>query len=76
MIENAELNACWKISPDVERTIVSQLKSFFHENNDLVRLFKIAIDLMPTDTHKIVVSADIPDENIDKGLYEIVVKRI
>jgi len=34
------------------------LQHLFHENNDLVRLFKIAIDLMPIDTHKIVVSAD------------------
>ena len=30
----------------------------FHENNNLARLFKTAIDLMPTDTHKIVISAD------------------
>ena len=55
---NSELNARCKISPDVERTIVSQLQHLFHENNNLVRLFKTAIDLMPTDTHKIVISAD------------------
>ena len=42
----------------MERTIVSQLQHLFHENNSLVRLFKTAIDLMPTDTHKIVISAD------------------
>ena len=55
---NSELNARCKISPNVERTIVSQLQHFFHENNNLVRLFKTAINLMPTDTHKIVISAD------------------
>jgi len=33
--------------PDVERTIVSELQLLFHENNDLVHLFKTAIDLMP-----------------------------
>ena len=55
---NSELNARCEISPDVERTIVSQLQHLFHENNNLVRLFKTAIDLMPTDTHKIVISAD------------------
>ena len=55
---NSELNARCEISPNVERTIVSQLQHLFHENNKLVRLFKTAIDLMPTDTHKIVISAD------------------
>jgi len=34
------------------------LQHLFHENNDLARLFKTAINLMPTDTHKIVISAD------------------
>ena len=55
---NSELNARCEIFPDVERTIVSQLQHFFHENNNLVRLFKTAIDLMPTDTHSIIISAD------------------
>ena len=55
---NSELNTRCEISPNVERTIVSQLQHLFHENNNLVRLFKTAIDLMPTDTHKIVISAD------------------
>ena len=55
---NSELNARCEISPNIERTIVSQLQHVFHENNNLVRLFKTAIDLMPTYTHKIVISAD------------------
>ena len=55
---HSELNARCEMSPDVERTIVSQLQHLFHENNDLVHLFKTAIDLMPTDTHKIFISAD------------------
>ena len=55
---NSELNARCGMSPDVERTIVSQLQHLFCENDDLVHLFKTAIDLMPTDTHKIVISAD------------------
>jgi len=42
----------------MERTIVSKLRNFLHKNDDLVRLFKTAIDMMPTDTHKIVISAD------------------
>ena len=55
---NSELNARCEMFPDVERTIVSELQLLFHENNDLVHLFKTAIDLMPTDTHKIVIFAD------------------
>ena len=52
------MNTRYEISPDVERTIVSQLQHLFHENNNLVHLFKTAIDLMPTDAHKIVISID------------------
>ena len=55
---NSELVARCEISPNVERTIVSQLQHLFHDNNNLVRLFKTAIDLKPTDTYKIVISAD------------------
>ena len=55
---NSKLNARCKISPDVERIIVSQLQHLFHENNDLVHLLKTAFDLKPTDTHKIFISTD------------------
>ena len=41
---NSELNARCEISPDIERTIVSQLQHLFHEYSNLVRLFKTAID--------------------------------
>ena len=54
---NAELNARCGISPGVERTIVSQLQHLFHNNDNLVCLLKTAINLMPTDMHKIVISA-------------------
>ena len=53
---NSELNARCKISPDFERKIVSQLQHLFHENNNLVRLLKTAIDVM-IDAHKVVISA-------------------
>jgi len=55
---NAELDARCGISPSVEKTIVFQLQYFFHNNNHLVCHFKTAIDLMLTDTHKIVISTD------------------
>ena len=65
---NSELNARCEISPNVERTIVSQWQHLFHKNNNLVRLFKTAIDLMPTDTHKIVISAEktLPGQHVHR----------
>ena len=55
---NDELNARCGISTGIKRSIVSQLQELFHEKNNLVRLFKTAIDMMPSDTHKIVIHAD------------------
>ena len=55
---NAALNARCRSSPGVERTIVFLFQHLFHNNNNLVRLFKTVIALMPTDTHKIGISAD------------------
>ena len=62
--KNSELNAYCEISPDVERIVVSQLQQVFHENNNFERVLKTTIDLMPTDTHKIVISADKTPDNI------------
>lgn len=42
----------------VRRSMVEQLQIFFHQHNQLVKLFKIALDLMTTDHHKIVIRAD------------------
>ena len=61
---NSKLIARCEISPNVERTIVSQLQHLFHINDNLVRLFKTAIGLMPTDAHKTVVSADKTPEHV------------
>ena len=63
------LNARCEISPNVERTIVSQLQHLFHENNKLVLLFKTAVDLMPTGTHKIVIFADKMPPGQHVGIY-------
>ncbi|VDM94649.1 unnamed protein product [Onchocerca ochengi] len=52
---NDELNARCGIHNDIERSIVSPLQQLFHEKNNLVRLFKTAIDMMPSETHKIVI---------------------
>ncbi|GFW26455.1 uncharacterized protein TNCV_1163921 [Trichonephila clavipes] len=55
-----ELDARCRISTGVKRCIVShtQLQELLHEKNHLERLFKTAIDMMPSDTHKIVIRAD------------------
>ncbi|XP_054085138.1 uncharacterized protein LOC128921444 [Zeugodacus cucurbitae] len=42
----------------VKRSIVAQLQNLFHEHNQLVKLFKSAIDMMPSDDHKNVIRAD------------------
>ena len=42
----------------VKRSIVEQLQTFFHEHNQLIIMFKSALDLMPSDNHKIVIGAD------------------
>ncbi|VDM92855.1 unnamed protein product [Onchocerca ochengi] len=55
---NDELNARCGIHTDIERSIVYQLQQLFHEKSNLVHLFKTAIDMMPSDTHKIVIYAD------------------
>jgi len=42
----------------VKRYIVEQLQTLFHEHNQLIILFKTALDLMPPDNYKIVIRAD------------------
>ena len=42
----------------LRRSIISQIQELVHERNNLVHLFKTVIDMMPSDTHKIVIHAD------------------
>jgi hypothetical protein len=55
---NDELRARCGVSTGMRRSIVSQLQRLLHESNCLVRFFKTAMDMMPTDTHKLVIHAD------------------
>lgn len=41
-----------------KREIVSQLQTFLHHNNEWVRMFKTALERMPSDNHKIIIKAD------------------
>lgn len=56
--ENCELNRRCAISTNTRRSIVNELQTFFHQHNELVKLFKVALDRMPTDGHKIIIKAD------------------
>ncbi|GFW74315.1 ATP-dependent DNA helicase [Trichonephila clavipes] len=53
-----EIDARYGIHTSLRRSIISQLQELLHERNNLVQFFKIAIDMMPSDTHKIVIHAD------------------
>ncbi|XP_022826359.1 uncharacterized protein LOC111356290 [Spodoptera litura] len=56
--ENRELDQRCAIVSNTRREIIRELQRFFHQHNALVQLFKIALDRMPTDNHKIVIRAD------------------
>lgn len=56
--ENSELNQRCAIASNTRRDILNELQNFFHQHNELVKLFKIALDQMPTDDHKIIIRAD------------------
>lgn len=53
-----EISERCRHNSSIKREIVEQLQHLLHENNQLVRLFKSALDQMPTDNHKIVIHAD------------------
>ncbi|XP_070143803.1 uncharacterized protein [Drosophila kikkawai] len=53
-----ELNHRCAIFTATKREIIQQLQNLLHEHNELVRLFKTALDIMHYDEHKIIISAD------------------
>lgn len=46
------------IGSNIRREIVFQLRDLLHEHNELVNLFKIALDRMPSDDYKIIIRPD------------------
>ncbi|XP_036321962.1 uncharacterized protein LOC118735980 [Rhagoletis pomonella] len=56
--ENRELDQRCAIALNTRREIICELQRFFHQHKALVQLFKIALDRMPSDNHKIVIRAD------------------
>lgn len=54
----AEVNQRCAINHAAKREIILQLQQLLHEHNQLIRLFKTALEMMPSDNHKIVIRAD------------------
>lgn len=55
---NDQVNQRCGINKATKREIVESLQNLFHEHNELIKLFKTAIEQMPSDNHKIVIRAD------------------
>ena len=47
-----------RFNTNTKRDIVAALQTFFDQNNELVRLFRTALDRMPTDDYVVVIRAD------------------
>lgn len=56
--EDQEADRRCAISSNARRDIVAQIQTMLHQNNELVRTFKTAMDHMPTDNHQIVIRPD------------------
>ncbi|EFN61253.1 Uncharacterized ATP-dependent helicase YHR031C, partial [Camponotus floridanus] len=54
----AEINQRCAINHAARREIIVQLQQLLHAHNQLVQLFKTALEMMPSDDHKIVIRAD------------------
>lgn len=55
---NDELNQRCAIFRAMKREIIEQLQQLLHERNALVKVFKTALEAMPSDNYKIIISAD------------------
>ncbi|XP_050339716.1 uncharacterized protein LOC126766058 [Bactrocera neohumeralis] len=55
---NRELDRRCAIASHTRREIVSHIQRFLHQYNELVTLFKTALDRMPSDNHRIIIRAD------------------
>lgn len=53
-----EVNQRCAVINGTRREIISNLQSFFHQHNHLIKLFKVALDRMPSDDYKVIIRAD------------------
>lgn len=55
---NLQLDRRCTIASRAKRQIVSELQTFLHQHNELIQLFKTALDRMPSDDHRIIIRPD------------------
>ncbi|XP_055543188.1 uncharacterized protein LOC129728760 [Wyeomyia smithii] len=53
-----EIDKRCAINRAMKRHIIGELQELLHEHNALIRLFKTALQVMPSDDHRIVIRAD------------------
>lgn len=56
--ENLETDQRCSFSENIEREIVENLQKMFHDHNELVKMFRTALEIMPKDNYQIVIKAD------------------
>lgn len=56
--QNNQLNARCHIYSGIRRHIVESLQKILQDNNNLIRMFKNAIEHMSSDSYKIVIRSD------------------
>lgn len=64
-----ETNTRCTISNGLNREIISNLQTLYHQHNHLVRLFKIALDRMPSNDYQIVIRADKTPSGEHRGRF-------
>lgn len=55
---DTEIDQRCAINRAIKRQIIGELQELLHKHNELVRLFKTALEDMPSDDHKIIIRAD------------------
>ena len=53
-----QINQRCRFNKDTERDIVAGLQTLFDEHNELIRLFRTALEQMPADDYTVVIRAD------------------
>lgn len=55
---NDQIDQRCRFNAGTRREIVTELQTFFDQHNELIRLFKTALERMPADDYTIVIKAD------------------
>lgn len=55
---NEQVDGRCAIHTNTKCHIIESLQDFLHQNNELIRLFKTAIEQMPSDDYTVVIKSD------------------